>query len=188
MTERRPTLDDLAWPMRTARLELRRGRPGDAQAVFAYRRREDVARWLGRVQTDERYWTQQWAERVDTAIIVEHDGQVIGDTRLVVRDANAQAEVMDAARRVEAELMWAFDPAWHGQGYATEAIGELIRIGFDELHLRRLTAVCYADNERSWRLMERVGMRRESRSVRSALHRSGIWQDFLTYAVLAPSE
>ena len=37
----------------------------------------------------------------------------------------------------------------------------------------------------SWRLMERVGMRRETHFVRGSLHRSGEWLDRLAYALLA---
>ena len=44
---------------------------------------------------------------------------------------------------------------------------------------------CFADNEPSWRLMERVGMRRELYAVRESLHRSGAWLDGLGYALLA---
>ena len=33
---------------------------------------------------------------------------------------------------------------------------------FVDLGLRRVTANCFADNEASWRLMERLGMRRET--------------------------
>jgi RimJ/RimL family protein N-acetyltransferase len=33
--------------------------------------------------------------------------------------------------------------------------------------------------------MERIGMRRESHTLRDALHRSGQWLDGFTYAVLA---
>jgi RimJ/RimL family protein N-acetyltransferase len=61
----------------------------------------------------------------------------------------------------------------------------LIRICFEELHLRRVLAQCFADNLPSWRLMERVGMRRESHDVRGSLHRSGEWLDGLAYALLA---
>ncbi len=36
----------------------------------------------------------------------------------------------------------------------------------------------------SWRLMERVGMRRELHAVRESLHRSGRWLDTVGYAIL----
>jgi Acetyltransferase (GNAT) domain len=73
-----------------------------------------------------------------------------------------------------------------GQRFATEAVAAVIRIAFEDLGLRRVVAVCYADNERSWQLMERVGMRREGHSIRSTLHRDGTWHDFLFYGLLAP--
>jgi RimJ/RimL family protein N-acetyltransferase len=104
---------------------------------------------------------------------------------VAVEDGWAQSEVADRARGVQAEIGWALDPAHQGQGYATEAVGEVLRICFDGLGLRRVTAGCFADNEPSWRLMERVGMRREEYSVADSLHRSGAWLDGMAYALLA---
>ncbi|HET8982464.1 MAG TPA: GNAT family protein, partial [Pedococcus sp.] len=89
------------------------------------------------------------------------------------------------ARGVQAELGWALDPERQGCGYATEAVEALIRLCFEDLGLRRVTANCFADNETSWRLMERLGMRRELHTRRESLHRSGQWLDGLGYALLA---
>jgi RimJ/RimL family protein N-acetyltransferase len=75
-------------------------------------------------------------------------------------------------------------PDHAGQGYATEAVRELIRLCFEDLGLRRVTANCFADNEASWRLMERLGMRRELHAVHESLHRSGEWLDGYGYALL----
>lgn len=72
-----------------------------------------------------------------------------------------------------------------GQGYATEAAAALLRICFEDLGLRRVTAQCFADNVASWRLMEKLGMRRETHTVRESLHRSGAWLDGYAYALLA---
>ena len=41
------------------------------------------------------------------------------------------------------------------------------------------------DGKTSWRLMERVGMRRELHAVRESLHRSGKWLDVFGYALLS---
>jgi RimJ/RimL family protein N-acetyltransferase len=38
-----------------------------------------------------------------------------------------------------------------------------------------MTAVCCAADDASWRLLERIGMRREFSTVRDSLHRSGEW-------------
>lgn len=62
---------------------------------------------------------------------------------------------------------------------------ELLRHCFQDLGVRRITANCFLDNDTSWRLMERVGMRRELLALRASLHRSGRWLDTVGYAILA---
>jgi RimJ/RimL family protein N-acetyltransferase len=124
-------------------------------------------------------------DRLATTLIVERDGEVIGDLLLRIEDAWAQTEVAVRARGVQAELGWVLDPAHTGHGYETEAVRELLRLCFDELDLRRVVARCFSDNEASWRLMERLGMRRELHAVRESLHRSGEWLDVYGYAMLA---
>ena len=113
------------------------------------------------------------------------DDEVIGDLMLDVGDAWAQAEVADQAAGVQARLGWVVHPDHSGRGYGTEAVRALLAICFDQLGLRRVVAECFAANESSWHLMERVGMRREAHNIRDSLHRSGEWLDGLTYALLA---
>ena len=180
-------LGTVAWPIRTERLEIRPATEADGPATWHYRRQESVTLWITRAQLDRELYLADFTEpsRLAKTLVIELDGSVIGDLMLAIEDAWAQAEVRDRARAVQAELGWSLDPAYTGNGYATEAVVELIRICFEELHLRRVIAQCFADNESSWRLMERVGMRRESHDVRGSLHRSGEWLDGLTYAMLA---
>jgi RimJ/RimL family protein N-acetyltransferase len=78
-----------------------------------------------------------------------------------------------------------FDPAFGGRGYATEAVRALVSLCFGPLGLRRVHANCFYANEPSWRLMERIGMRRELHSVKESLHRTKGWLDGLSYALLA---
>jgi len=47
-----------------------------------------------------------------------------------------------------------------------------------------VTAGCFAANEPSWQLMERLGMHREVHTVRESQHRSGAWLDGLGDALL----
>ena len=86
---------------------------------------------------------------------------------------------------MQAELGWVIDPACAGNGFATEAASALLRICFVELGLRRVYAQCFADNAASWRIMEKLGMRREEYAVRDSLHRSGQWMDGMRYAILS---
>jgi RimJ/RimL family protein N-acetyltransferase len=112
-------------------------------------------------------------------------GRMIGDIMVLVEDGWAQAEVAEQARDTQAELGWVLDPAFGGRGYATEAVRAVIALCFGPLGLRRVHAGCIASNEASWRLMERVGMRREEFSRETALHRSGRWVDGMSYGLLA---
>lgn len=58
------------------------------------------------------------------------------------------------------EVGWrlAFE-AW-GNGYATEGASAALEHGFGPLGLREIVAMTVPSNERSWRVMERLGMKR----------------------------
>jgi len=178
------SLDVVAWPVRTGRLVLRPLADGDVAQIFAYRSQRDVAEWIGGLSTDVDSLAERFGDG-ETAVIVEHEGRLIGDLMVKVQDAYAQREVTAGAEATEAELGWVFDPAHHGRGLATEAIEALLGICFEHLRLRRVIAICFAANEPSWRLMERVGMRREAHHVKDSLHREHGWQDGYVYALLA---
>ncbi|UOQ69914.1 GNAT family N-acetyltransferase [Hymenobacter volaticus] len=81
------------------------------------------------------------------------------------------------------EVWYKLLPAHWGQGLATEALTELLRFGFDELHLHRIEAGCAVDNGASIRVLEKVGMRREGRK-RQNLPIRGQWVDNYFFAIL----
>jgi RimJ/RimL family protein N-acetyltransferase len=180
-------LDTLEWPVRTRRLLLRRASADDLDPTWAYRRLPEVYDWLSAATSTYDAYRESYLreDRLADALVVELDGRVIGDLMLRVEDAWAQQEVADQAQGVQGELGWVLDPAFGGQGYATEAVRALIGLCFGPLGLRRLHADCFFDNEPSWRLMERLGMRREQHTVRESLHRTKGWLDGLSYALLA---
>ena len=177
-------LTDVPWPVSTHRLSLRRARVEDADVVLSYRRQPEIAAWIGVPPED---FAERFAapERLDLLLLVEREGEVVGDLMVKVEDAWAPARLADRARGVQAELGWSLRPEETGRGYATEAVEAALRVCFEDLELRRVTASCFAGNVRSWRLMERVGMRREATRVADALHPSGEWLDGYTYALLA---
>lgn len=182
-----PDLTSLPWPRDTARLRLRPLLPADVEALHRYRGRDDVARWLGATSGSSTALADRFLDpdRAGHTLVVEHEGVVVGDLMLRVQDAWGQVEVADAARATEAELGWVLDPDHGGRGLATEAVRALLDVAFDGLGLRRVTASCFSANVASWRLMERVGMRREAEHVADSLHRDLGWVDGLVYALLA---
>jgi RimJ/RimL family protein N-acetyltransferase len=82
------------------------------------------------------------------------------------------------------EIGWVFHPRYHGRGYATEAAAALLRYGFETLRLHRIIATCQPENTPSWRVMEKLGMRREAHFRKGHL-RGATWWDEYFYALLA---
>jgi RimJ/RimL family protein N-acetyltransferase len=175
------------WPVRTDRLLLRRAGEADLNAIWAYRRDPAVTHWLSLAPLTLEQHRASFVERGELArmILLELDGRIVGDAMLRVEDACAQAERAPDAKGTQAELGWTLDPAYAGRGYATEAARALVDLSFGPLGLRRVYALCFSGNEPSWRLMERLGMRREQHMVKESLHRSGEWLDAFGYALLA---
>jgi len=178
-------ITDLDWPKTTERLSIRPAEPRDAAATYAFRALPEVAEWITSKVTDPSAWEAGYGERLADTLVIERDGTVIGDLMLRVQDGWAQTEVKERAVGTEAEIGYTVDPAYGGQGLATEAVRALLAVAFDEVGVRRVIAQCFADNHASWRLMERVGMRREQHTKQDSLHRNGEWLDGMMYALLA---
>lgn len=177
----------VAWPVRTARLTIRPMVADDVETLWQYRRLPSMYEWLGHDFSSLERFTERMSAPGSLArtLVLELDGRAVGDLYLDISDAWSHSDVAEQAKGVQAEIGWAIDPAYAGQGLATEAAAELLRICFEDLGLRRVKALCFADNEPSWRLMERIGMRREEYAVQDSLHRTKGWLDGMTYAVLA---
>ncbi|MAT05416.1 MAG: GNAT family N-acetyltransferase [Acidimicrobiaceae bacterium] len=178
-------LGQIEWPRRTERLAVRRASVDDIDAIFAIRSQPGVSEWLTTAADDRDVFQAHYAapDRLAKTLVVELEGEIIGDTMVSLSNAWSQTEIAAQAVDAEAELGWVIAPAHQGRGYAREVIEELFRLCFDDLGVRRITAGCFAANEASWRLMERLGMWREYAGRRDGLHRSGRWMDGLAYAI-----
>jgi ribosomal-protein-alanine N-acetyltransferase len=82
-----------------------------------------------------------------------------------------------------AEVWYKLLPAHWRQGYALEALKEVLKFAFGPLGLHRVEAGCAVDNTGSIKLLERVGMKPEGRK-RQVLPIRGQWADNYIYAIL----
>jgi RimJ/RimL family protein N-acetyltransferase len=173
-------------PIETERLLLRPFTRGDVDAVFAYRQREDVARYLfdGPMSYEScaeavQARIQQVSlaaenDRVTLAVARRDDAVLVGEITLIWRNVASQ----------QGEVGYVFNPVFHGRGYAIEATRALVELGFSGFGLHRIYARCDPRNTASFKLMERLGMRREAHFHEQTLVR-GEWTDEYIYAVLA---
>lgn len=88
------------------------------------------------------------------------------------------------------ELGYIFNPEFYGKGYATEACSRVLQYGFEELGAHRIMAMCNPENAASWKLLERLDMRREGHFKKQAFFRKNhdgipLWQDAFCYAMLS---
>lgn len=86
-----------------------------------------------------------------------------------------------------AELAWKLHRKYWRRGYGTEIGETLLRLAFDVLKLRRVIADCNTLNTGSYRIMEKIGMRREAHYVKLYRGNSVLghrWCDKYQYAIL----
>ncbi|MCD5346621.1 GNAT family N-acetyltransferase [Agromyces sp. S2-1-8] len=184
------TTSDVAWPRPAGPLELRLPTRELVEQVLVWRNRPEVTRWLLRTEVEPEAFTKTWLDGIDDPLdhsaIAVLDGEVVGTGSLWITDAMGQTHG-DPAEYVRAEAGIGYGVAPHhaGRGFATEIARALIDLAVDELGAHRVTAGCYADNIASWKVMERLGMRREQHGVRDSWHAELGWIDGYTYAILA---
>jgi RimJ/RimL family protein N-acetyltransferase len=182
-----PPFEQVPWPVRTERLLLRPSSRDDLRRLFEIRAQPGVSHWLTQAPASyEEYLARNDnPERMGATLVVELGGVVVGDLFLGVESAWSQLEAKDLATDTLGTIGWCVDPAHAGQGIATEAAAALLGTCFEHLGVRRVVAGAFADNVASVRVMEKIGMRRESLGVRESLHRDLGWLDGVGYAILA---
>lgn len=169
----------------TPRLTLRPFRAEDADDLFAY-------------LSDERVYRFEPGEPLD------HDGAAIMAADLARSQAFWAVELTDEGKVIGQvyfeqtkpehlmnwELGYILSPAYQGNGYASEAAAAVVAYGFRSLQAHRISAHCNPENTASWKLLERIGFRREGWQRRDNFFRRDdqgqpVWIDTLVYARLS---
>ena len=81
-----------------------------------------------------------------------------------------------------------FHHPFHGDGYGTEAVNELVWFAFKRLGLHRLSSSCDAENRGCIRVLEKAGFKYEGTMLHAAYHRQRGWVDIPTFGQLNPSD
>ncbi|MBK3493800.1 GNAT family N-acetyltransferase [Viridibacillus sp. YIM B01967] len=81
------------------------------------------------------------------------------------------------------EIGWVFNPKYQNRGYASEAAQAILEFGFEKMKLHRIIATCQPQNIPSYRVMEKIGMRREG-YFKKCIPQGNEWWDEYYYAIL----
>lgn len=174
------------YPLLTERLVLRPFADDDFEDFYAYHSLDEVTRYLYGDTLDRMQARAALRQKTTLAELTEagqsmvlavywpEAGAVIGEVNLVWLSSEHR----------QGETGFTFHPDYQGKGLAREASEVMLRLGFEELGLHRIIGRCDPRNGPSWRLLERLGMRREAHFVQNEIFK-GEWGDEYVYAVLA---
>jgi RimJ/RimL family protein N-acetyltransferase len=183
-------LEDLSlrptYPVRTERLLLRPLTEADTDALLAYRSLPDVCRYVPFAPMDKAVIAERLAgmwsvteltdegQSLTLGIELAATGELVGDVVLFFHSRPHRG----------GEIGYVVNPTFEGNGYATEAARELLRLGFEELGLHRIIGRIDERNEPSAKVLRRLGMRQEARLVHNEMFK-GEWSTELDFAMLA---
>lgn len=174
----------MTLPIVTQRLVIRRFAQDDLSDVLSFVSQASVAKVTSPripateegvrkyIELQNSYPPFEDEQVCELAIERKEDGKVIGFVGLIRQDPG------------QAEVGWVLAEEYRGQGYVTEAARALMDYGFSSLDLHRIHADTNTDNSPSYRVMERLGMRREG-LLKEAFFDDGKWVDRYIYAILA---
>jgi [ribosomal protein S5]-alanine N-acetyltransferase len=146
--------------LETRRLIIRDFVEADFEAVHAYGSDPEVVRYMVFPPSTPEGTREHLAHCIalaqerprrtyDMGIVLKDTGQLVGGITIGVTNPDEG----------EAAFSYLFNRSAWGQGYASEALAELLRFGFTELGLRRIADSCDAANVASARVMEKCGLR-----------------------------
>ncbi len=146
--------------LHTSRLLLRPFRGDDIDDVLAYATDAEWSRFLA---VPDPYTRRSAEEFVATAILADpanhpmwaivHEGRVSGGINFTRESGHGDEHTAEMGYSLAR-------PLW-GRGLMTEAATAVIAYGFESLELVRIHAYADVRNEASWRVMEKLGMKRE---------------------------
>jgi ribosomal-protein-alanine N-acetyltransferase len=163
----------------TERLFLREPRDEDAPVLVAYYAHNDerFARWEPE-RVDDLAHHQRWiAWRRDESAAGRGRSFLAFDPAAndaLVAVVNLYQIVYGASN--SAMLGYSADGAYEGKGYASEAVDAVVKHAFETLHLHRVTANYQPANERSAKLLRRLGFVVEG-YARDMLYMRGTFRD-----------
>lgn len=152
-------MSDAGPEIETERLRLRMFTPEDAETFHRIWNDAEVMKYINgwRPSLEEcraamTRLVERWRENGfgQWAIVLKDEGNLVGYVGFKHLD-----------KTEEIELLYGLDKPYWNRGYTTEAGRACLRFIFENTGVDRIVAVAVSENTGSWRVMEKLGMKRE---------------------------
>lgn len=169
---------------RSKRLILRQFSAPDVDSFYLYRSSPEVAKFQS--WENYQYHEAELFVRQQSRCLPDQPGTwfqfaiALAETNHLIGDC-AMHTLFDESRIVEIGFTVAVEH--QGNGYASEAVRALLNYVFKTLGKHKVIAFTDVRNEKSIRLLERVGMRREGHLLQNYMSK-GQWVDEYQYSLL----
>ena len=173
------------YPIRTARLDLRPHRRDDLEDLFAFHSQPDVVQYVPWPVRDREQTRIALEGKLGQGEVTE-PGQWLVLAMELRETSTVIGEVLlkwESESNRQGEIGFALHAAFQGRGFAAEAARAVLRLGFEDLDLHRIVAVCVDANTKSIRLLRRLGMQQEA-NLRDNVFFKGQWANQLVYGLL----
>ena len=161
----------------TERLRIRKFELKDLQAVYEYTSDAKVMKYIPegvfKEEAVKEFIQQNMGEEAEKfAVILKDENLLIGHIFFGKYFGDHTYEIG-----------WVFNPKFYNQGYASESAKAMLEHGFEKMKLHRIIATCQPQNTPSYRVMEKIGMRREG-YFKKCIPSGDEWWDEYYYAIL----
>lgn len=143
--------------LQTRRLVLRRLEEADVPFILALLNDPDWLRYIGDRGAGDTAGARAYIRQGPQAMYEQYGH---GLYRVALKESDTPIGLCGLLRRpqlADADLGFAFLPAWRGGGYAREAAVAVLAEARDVFGLQRVLAIVTPDNRPSIRLLERLG-------------------------------
>lgn len=171
--------------LNTQRLIIRNFKDSDLESFLAYRNDPEVAKYQGWgtpyprekglrfLEEMKQLETPKVGQWLQVAIELKETGEMIGDLGIRVKKEDPRQVIVGFTI---ASTHWR-------KGYTFEAMTCLLEYLFKELNMHRVSADCDVENIASYRILEKLGFRREAHFVESYLT-DGVYASEYHYGLL----
>lgn len=169
--------------LETERLILRKLTPQDDKSIFEYASDNEVPKYM----TWNPHKTIEDARGFINFTLNRYEKDEAGEWGIVLKESNKLIGAIGFPkcdkRNMSAEIGYVISRLYWGSGIMPEAVNGIFKFAFEEMGLKKIECCHFLPNEKSGRVMQKVGMSFDG-IVREKFYIKGQYRDVKQYSIL----